>query len=228
MAQVTVTAVNDQEVGVGGFKRTKNEWYAFLPGCFSISMVVIGATGDCPGISGLRTFCIIAGACTIANAAIPFIFRTKKLKAEGREKELPPWLFHLATALGGFTLALAVWGAALAFPNGSYFSGPADVAAALSKYGVNATASQLDEYCGTSVYITGFVASLIPIVIVSICIIGCIVLFSVPDEKLPEAAKKMKASMMAKDKMPAVASATSAARPGADAYRSAAGAASSA
>ena len=194
----------DKEMGVGGFKRSKKEWLAFLPGCFSISMIVMGATGDCPGVYGLATFCIIAGVCTVGNAAVPFVFRIEKLKAEGREKELPPWVNLLATFLGGFTLALAFWGAALTFPNGSYFGGPSTAAAAADRYGVNATATQLTAYCTSSVFFTGFVASLIPIVIISVCIGGSILLFVVPETMLPEKAKAMKASLTAgKDKTPA-------------------------
>lgn len=37
----------------------------------------------------------------------------------------------------------------------------------------------------------------------SVCILGSIVLFAVPEDKLPEAARKMKAGMMkGKDKQP--------------------------
>jgi hypothetical protein len=136
----------DQEIKIGSFTRTKKEYTAFLPGLFSISMIAMGATGECPAIPALPLFCILAGAFTVANAAVPFLFRIEKLKAEGREKEIPPWVNHLATFLGGFTLALAVWGAVLTFPNGAYFGGPADEAAALAKYGANATADQLDDY----------------------------------------------------------------------------------
>jgi hypothetical protein len=132
---------------------SNKEWWAFLPGLGSISLIVFGAMhfDECSGIPTLPAYCLTFGTLSILNVAIPFVFHVEKRRMNGES----PKSEKFTQLVGLILLCCAVWGAAITWGETERFSNSPD--------------------CAKNVYLPGFISCTITLVIVSMMFVGFLI-----------------------------------------------------
>ena len=116
-------------------------WKAFFAVMSTVIFVVVCAMFDeCDSIKSLTAFCLVYALIGIAKGIIGYVY---KMPFDLTEEMKATWYGKLDMVLGIGQVALAIWGAALTFPQGGS-----------------------NEECSAFLYYNAFISSLIPICLI--------------------------------------------------------------